>query len=230
MGVSSARREEVTPAAGRGPGGVGGSRTRRRRLRRAVRLVLPVAPEAAEPDDGAYHASIVAVTEGHFLTLSTAQALDLARKLGDNPAAPRTNGSSSVTGGGSARRIPAIRSWLRPSRRSESSAGRRCSSEHSLAWACSSAAAAGSGPSAVSQRSACTARPAPPLHSPGAITCRRSPTPRSSRQAPDSCCGRFWRPKRDSGVEPGSASRASWHSNSQPSFVTPNVVVLGCAV
>jgi hypothetical protein len=51
-------------------------------------LVLSVAPQTAEPDDGAYRASIVAMTEGHFLTLSTAQAETLARKLGDNPAAP----------------------------------------------------------------------------------------------------------------------------------------------
>jgi hypothetical protein len=51
-------------------------------------LVLSVAPQTAEPDDGAYRASIVAITEGHFLTLSTAQAKALARKLGDNPAAP----------------------------------------------------------------------------------------------------------------------------------------------
>ena len=50
--------------------------------------VLSVAPQAAEPDDGAYHASIVAMTEGHFLTLSTAQAETLAGKLRDNPAAP----------------------------------------------------------------------------------------------------------------------------------------------
>jgi hypothetical protein len=50
--------------------------------------VLSVAPQPAEPDDGAYRASIVAMTEGHFLTLSTAQAETLARKLGDNPAAP----------------------------------------------------------------------------------------------------------------------------------------------
>lgn len=50
--------------------------------------VLMVAPQSAEPDDGAYHASIVAMTEGHFLTLSTAQAEAVARKLGDNPAAP----------------------------------------------------------------------------------------------------------------------------------------------
>jgi hypothetical protein len=51
-------------------------------------VVLAVAPQSAEPDDGAYRASIVAMTEGHFLTLSAAQAENLARKLGDNPAAP----------------------------------------------------------------------------------------------------------------------------------------------
>ena len=50
--------------------------------------VLSVAPQAAEPDDGAYRASIVAMTEGHFLTLSAGQAEAVARKLGDNPAAP----------------------------------------------------------------------------------------------------------------------------------------------
>ncbi|HEY2778044.1 MAG TPA: hypothetical protein VGI77_09075 [Gaiellaceae bacterium] len=51
-------------------------------------LVLSVAPQTAEPDDGAYRASIVAMTEGHFLTLSTVQSEALARRLGDNPAAP----------------------------------------------------------------------------------------------------------------------------------------------
>ena len=51
-------------------------------------VVLSVAPQSAEPDDGAYRASIVAMTEGHFLALSTAQAETLARELGDNPAAP----------------------------------------------------------------------------------------------------------------------------------------------
>jgi len=60
--------------------------------------VLSVAPRAAEPDDGAYHASIVAITEGHFLTLSTAQAEALAGKLRDNPAAP-PNQWVEVTGG-----------------------------------------------------------------------------------------------------------------------------------
>ncbi len=51
-------------------------------------VTLWVAPQSAEPDDGAYRASIVAVTEGHFLTMSAAQAQALAGRLHDNPAAP----------------------------------------------------------------------------------------------------------------------------------------------
>src|SRR6201994_917019 len=51
-------------------------------------VVLSVPPQRPEPDDGAYRASIVAMTEGHFLTLSVAQAEVLARTLNDNPAAP----------------------------------------------------------------------------------------------------------------------------------------------
>jgi hypothetical protein len=50
--------------------------------------VLLVAPQSAEPDDGAYHASIVGITDGHWLTLSLPQAEGLAAKLHDNPAAP----------------------------------------------------------------------------------------------------------------------------------------------
>lgn len=46
-------------------------------------VVLAIAPRPEEPDDGAYRASIVAMTEGHFLTLSGAQATALAAKLGD---------------------------------------------------------------------------------------------------------------------------------------------------
>ncbi len=54
-----------------------------------VTVVLSVAPQlGVEPDDGAYRASIVAITEGDFLTLSATQAEALARTLGDNPAAP----------------------------------------------------------------------------------------------------------------------------------------------
>src|SRR6478672_708037 len=60
--------------------------------------VLSVPPQAAEPDDGAYHASIVATTEGHFLTLSTAQAETLAGKLRDNPAAPPNQWVEVISG------------------------------------------------------------------------------------------------------------------------------------
>jgi len=48
-------------------------------------VVLSVAPQAAEPDDGAYQASIVAMSEGHFLTLSGPQAKTLALRLNDFP-------------------------------------------------------------------------------------------------------------------------------------------------
>jgi hypothetical protein len=43
--------------------------------------VLTVTPQLIEPDDFAYQASIVAMTEGHWLTLSTAQAHALSTHL-----------------------------------------------------------------------------------------------------------------------------------------------------
>ncbi len=43
--------------------------------------VLSVRPQLVEPDDYAYRASIVAMTQGHFLTLSTAQVHALATQL-----------------------------------------------------------------------------------------------------------------------------------------------------
>ena len=43
---------------------------------------LSVSPLLVEPDDHAYQASIVGITQGHLLTLSTAQAAALARHLG----------------------------------------------------------------------------------------------------------------------------------------------------
>jgi hypothetical protein len=46
-------------------------------------VVLSVAPQIAEPDDGAYHHSIVAITIGDFLTLSRAQLNALEAKMGD---------------------------------------------------------------------------------------------------------------------------------------------------
>lgn len=52
-------------------------------------VVLSVAPQpGVEPDDGAYRASIVAMTEGHFLTLSSAQTNALAAELGDGRGIP----------------------------------------------------------------------------------------------------------------------------------------------
>jgi hypothetical protein len=44
-------------------------------------LVLSFAPRLIEPDDYAYRASIVAMTQGHFLTLSAAQMQALAAQL-----------------------------------------------------------------------------------------------------------------------------------------------------
>jgi len=48
-------------------------------------VALSMAPQALEPDDGAYRASIVAMTEGHLLTLSSAQVDALAAQLDDAP-------------------------------------------------------------------------------------------------------------------------------------------------
>jgi hypothetical protein len=46
-------------------------------------VVLSVAAQVAEPDDGAYHHSIVGITMGDFLTLSHAQLNALEAKMGD---------------------------------------------------------------------------------------------------------------------------------------------------
>ena len=43
--------------------------------------VLSVAPQVAEPDDGAYHYSIVGITMGYPLTLSSTQMADLGARL-----------------------------------------------------------------------------------------------------------------------------------------------------
>src|SRR5207344_111229 len=44
-------------------------------------LVLRATPYLPEPDDNAYRASIVAMTDGHLFTLSQAQAHALAERL-----------------------------------------------------------------------------------------------------------------------------------------------------
>jgi hypothetical protein len=43
--------------------------------------VFSVAPRLVEPDDYAYQASIIGITQGHLLTLTTAQAYALAQRL-----------------------------------------------------------------------------------------------------------------------------------------------------
>ena len=50
--------------------------------------VLSVAAQTAEPDDGAYRASIVAMTEGHFLTLSTSPGRGPRREARRQPGRP----------------------------------------------------------------------------------------------------------------------------------------------
>ena len=81
-------------------------------------LVLRAVPYLPEPDDYAYRASIVAMTGGHFFTLSGAQAHALAvqlapqlggNRLGPGPGAARSSGCSCRETGGSARRIRATR-------------------------------------------------------------------------------------------------------------------------
>jgi hypothetical protein len=59
-------------------------------------LVLKAAPYLPEPDDSAYRASIVAMTDGHFFTLSGAQAhalaVQLAPHIGGNQLGPGPGG------------------------------------------------------------------------------------------------------------------------------------------
>jgi hypothetical protein len=89
MDVAGTSRHRGLPAAGRGIGAVWPDVALAvAALAALCAVVLPVAPQAAEPDDGAYRASIVGITEGHFLTLTTAQAVSLARRLDDNPTVP----------------------------------------------------------------------------------------------------------------------------------------------
>ena len=67
-------------------------------------VALHHAPQLVEPDDFAYRASIIGITDGHLLTLSTAQmqalALQLVQPTGPHSAAftagPRTPGTHTV--------------------------------------------------------------------------------------------------------------------------------------
>jgi hypothetical protein len=66
-------------------------------------VVLSVAPALVEVDDYAYRASIIAMTDGHFLTLSTAQTYALEAQLAGSGPGPRITGP-----GGSP---PSIAQW-----------------------------------------------------------------------------------------------------------------------
>lgn len=65
--------------------------------------VLSVAPQLVEPDDYAYRASIVAMTDGHFLTLSGAQVQALGAQLAR---------SGSASGPQNAAGPPAVVQWV----------------------------------------------------------------------------------------------------------------------
>ncbi len=150
-------------------------------------------------------------------------------QMGDRPAS-RTNGSSWPAGGTSARRTLAIHSSRRRSRHSASSDGPPCSTGRWPASGCSSAPDAGSDASAASRPSACTARRERRSRSPGATTCRRSPTPRSSRRAPGRCCGRCCRPRRRS-LRRTWVGLAGFAALEIATFVRyTDVAILGCAV
>ncbi|HUC59613.1 MAG TPA: hypothetical protein VMA95_19590 [Streptosporangiaceae bacterium] len=56
-------------------------------------VILRTAPQMPEPDDYAYQGSIVAMTDGHFLSLSTAQMDQLARQV-HGPGGPFGPGGS----------------------------------------------------------------------------------------------------------------------------------------
>src|SRR6476660_6869459 len=88
MDIATTSRDRVVPAAGRDIRAVWAEAALAAAAFAALcAVVLPVAPQAAEPDDGAYRASIVVITEGHLLTFSTPHALALARWRGHPPSA-----------------------------------------------------------------------------------------------------------------------------------------------
>ena len=100
-------REPATPAAASSPG-------HRLEVVLAVAafailcvVVLTVAPQLVEPDDYAYRASIVAITQAHFLTLSSAQYHALSAQLASTLGGLRAQAAGP--GGG----IPGIAQWVR---------------------------------------------------------------------------------------------------------------------
>jgi hypothetical protein len=69
-------------------------------------VTLSVAPQLMEPDDYAYRASITGITQGYFLTLSTAQAHALQAQLGGADPGP---GAAEPSG---PRGVPLISQWV----------------------------------------------------------------------------------------------------------------------
>ena len=189
-----------------------------------------------EPDDYAYRASIVALSEGHVV-LTDAQYQELRSRLQASDQAAgggagggagagkgggdRRSGSSSTTAAGSARRTPATRSWPSPSSCSASCAPRRCSTARSAASRLFAGGRRWLGAGEARGRSGCSARRAPRSSSPGAPRCRRSPAPRSSPPAPGRCCGRCWPARRARSAGPSSACSASSPSRARCSSATP---------
>ena len=194
-------------------------------------VVLSVAPQTAEPDDGAYRASIVAMTEGHFLTLSTAQAEALARKLGDNPAAPPNQ-------------------WIELSRRavyqregSRLSVPRgavRGARHHPLGAAVLRGTRL---PRAVRRRPALARALRRPRRGGSVLLIRSRAGVRLARLHADvhrrladrgrfrrSCCGRCWQPRPVRGGAPGPASPGSLALEIATFVRYTNIVILGCAV
>ena len=73
---------------------------------------LSFAPRLVEPDDAAYQASIVAITQGHWLSLSAAQANALAQQLGD-PGGPIMGAPpGAVSSGGAVPAVSPLTQWV----------------------------------------------------------------------------------------------------------------------
>ena len=70
-------------------------------------VVLTVAPQLVEPDDYAYRASIVAMTQGHFLSLSAAQFHALSTQMASSLGGLRVRAAGP--GGGT----PGVAQWVR---------------------------------------------------------------------------------------------------------------------
>ena len=111
--------------------------------------VLSVAPKSAEPDDGAYRASIVGIATGHFLSCRPLRQRLSRGSLVTTRTPHPTSGSNLLTAGTSARRTRDTRSSPPRSSRSASSGGHRCSTARWPAWGSSSARGVGLASSAA---------------------------------------------------------------------------------